>query len=159
MPAIDVKCVPTGVFEIHLFVTPLEPSEEVTEKFSRDCADGKMKGLLLKLDYDGKGFVGVLQSSAYCRGLAETFDLMAQQKQHLMERGWNVVREKIEATASNDGVPLEDSDAARVGSFFESHVACGPMRGIDNDDVAKLRDISSAFSSKFKRAFRYLTTR
>ena len=69
MRAMSVETV-TGSFEIHIFVEPLEPTPEQAEAFRTACqgAAEPMKALLLKLDYVGKGFVGVLQSSRYVRG-------------------------------------------------------------------------------------------
>src|SRR5438309_11849301 len=104
----------TGVFEIHVFVLPLDPPPEVIATFETACrsAPMPMKALLLKLDYVGRGFVGVLQSSRYVTGsVGDARAAASADASALRAAGFTVLREKVEAIASDDGVPRRVEDA------------------------------------------------
>src|SRR4051812_1419282 len=55
----------SGLFECHIFCTPLDPSPEEKERFVGACAAVGIKALCLGLDYQEKGVVSVLQSTKY----------------------------------------------------------------------------------------------
>jgi hypothetical protein len=83
-----------------------------------------MKALLLNLDYVGRGFVGVLQSSRYVRaGSRRRGRPRPRMRGCLRAAGFEVIREKVEALASCDGVP-RDAEARRSPGdrYFEFHV-------------------------------------
>lgn len=109
-----------------------------------------MKALLLNLDYVGKGFVGVLQSSRYVQGdvtLARA--AAAHDADILRAAGFTVLREKVEAVANCTGVPHDDAAAARAphDRYFEFHILIDrPGRPLDDADVASLRGIAAEFS-------------
>lgn len=142
----------TGTFEIHVFVTPLDPTPAIAQAFSAACrGDAEtphMKGLLLNLDYEEQGFVGVLQSSRYVRGtLAEARAAADEDARLLTERGFEVVRRKVEAVVTNDGVPQTAADAQRspADRYFEFHLLVDGKNGpISNEDVVSLRGIAHA---------------
>lgn len=146
----------TGTFEIHIFVTPLDPSPEQAASFSAACkGDGdaaRMKGLLLNLDYVNKGFVGVLQSSRYVRGSLEDAKRGAEEDAAILRsKGFEVVRKKVEAVSTNDGVPKTMDDAKRSPDdrYFEFHLLIDGKSGpISNEDVASLRSIASEMSRR-----------
>lgn len=149
----------TGTFEIHIFVTPLDPSPEKAQAFTTACrGDGetpRMKGLLLNLDYEGRGFVGVLQSSRYVRGTLEEARLGADEDARiLVEKGFEVVRKKIEAVATSDGVPVTANDAkwSPADRYFEFHLLIDGKTGpISNENVASLRTIAREMSARLKQ--------
>lgn len=142
----------TGSFEIHVFVAPLDPPEAATEAFAAACAAGGMKALLLHLDYVGKGFVGVLQTSRYVRGgVEDARAAAAADAAHLRAAGFEVIREKVEAMTSCEGVPRTPADAARAPSdrYFEFHVLIErPGAPLGNDDVASLRGLAAALARR-----------
>jgi hypothetical protein len=144
----------TGSFEIHVFVEPLDPPPELVEAFGVACrgATPPMKALLLKLDYVGKGFVGVLQSSRYVQGTPEQAREAAAVDAGVLRRaGFNVIREKVEAVATNAGVPrtLEEGRHSPADRYFEFHLLIdGQGRALSEDDMRGLRRVSEQFASK-----------
>ena len=137
-------------------MTPLDPEPAVAQAFSAACrGEGeapRMKGLLLNLDYEGRGFVGVLQSSRYVRGtLDEARHAADEDARILADRGFEVVRRKVEAVATNEGVPQTAEDATRspADRYFEFHLLVDGKRGpISNEDVASLRGIARDMSAR-----------
>lgn len=158
----------TGRFELHVFVQPLDPPPEVVAAFRRACesADPAMKALLLQLDYVGRGFVGVLQSSRYVEGnIATATAAVRADAEVLRAAGLTVMREKVEAVATNDGVPHRREQALPTSAtrYFELHVLIGGTgsasssdsspgsRPLDDDDMTALRAVSRAFAAKLAR--------
>jgi hypothetical protein len=139
----------TGAFEIHVFVLPLDPSPAEAEAFKTACG-GHMKALLLNLDYVGRGFVGVLQTSRYVQGdVALARAAAAEDAAILRAAGFEVIREKVEALASCDGVPADAAAAVRSPEdrYFEFHVLVDrPGQSIDDADVASLRGVAERFA-------------
>ena len=111
-----------------------------------------MKGLLLQLDYQNRGFVGVLQSSRYVRGTLEEARSAADADARILaDKGFEVVRRKVEAVSTNDGVPRSADDATRspADRYFEFHLLVDGKNGpISNDDVASLRTIARDMSAR-----------
>jgi hypothetical protein len=149
----------TGTFEIHIFVTPLDPPADVTKAFQDACrGDGeepRMKGLLLNLDYEGRGFIGVLQSSRYVRGTLEDARAEADEDARILSaKGFDVVRKKIEAVATSDGVPHTADDARHspADRYFEFHLLIDAKSGpISNENVASLRSIAQDMSTRLQQ--------
>lgn len=141
----------TGSFELHVFVAPLRPSPAQVEAFAAACA-GRMKALLLNLDYVGQGFVGVLQTSRYVQGdVALARAAVAEDAGLLRAAGFEVIREKVEAVSTCAGVPQDAEDALRSPDdrYFETHLLIDrPGRPIDDIDVAALRGIAAEFSRR-----------
>ncbi len=144
----------TGVFEVHVFVEPLDPPPLRVQAFQLACrsATPPMKALLLQLDYVGKGFVGVLQSSRYIDGdVAAAREAAAVDAAILRAAGFTVIREKVEALAKNPGVPPDAAAAAHSppDRYFEFHLlidgAAGP---ISEADMQSLRGLSRAFGTR-----------
>jgi hypothetical protein len=146
----------TGTFEIHIFVMPLDPSPEIAERFSSVCQLSHMKGLLLNLDYENKGFVGVLQSSRYVRGTLEDAKRAADEDASVLKRAdFEVVRKKVEAVATNDGVPKTNTDAAAspIDRYFEFHLLINNKSGapISNENVVSLRAIANDMKQRLNQ--------
>lgn len=163
----------TGVFELHIFVEPLDPPPAAVEAFRQACqsAPSPMKALLLQLDYVGKGYVGVLQSSRYVEGdVASARDAARVDAEVLRAAGFTVIREKVEALVKNPGVP-RDHDAATHSPhdrYFEFHLLVDSKTGTVAEDA--LRDLSVRFTNRlgapvplsynaFKPAQRFLNLR
>jgi hypothetical protein len=144
----------TGSFEIHIFVEPLDPPPGAVEAFRQACqgAPEPMKALLLQLDYVGRGFVGVLQSSRYVRGdVALAREAAGRDAAALRAAGFTVIREKVEAVATNEGVPQGPDDAARspADRYFEFHVLIDGQDGpLSPADMVALRSLAEAFSAR-----------
>lgn len=145
----------TGVFELHVFVEPLDPPEARVEAFRVACASGSMKALLLELDYVGKGFVGVLQSSRYIQGgVADARQAVRADAEVLRAAGFTVIREKVEALSNNPGVPRDRADAASspADRYFEFHLLIDGKHGpLSEADMVALRGLSTEFSRRFAR--------
>jgi hypothetical protein len=144
----------TGTFEIHVFVEPLDPPEEAVERFRAACAGAPtpMKALLLNLDYVGRGFVGVLQTSRYVEGDVALARRAASEDAEVMRRaGLPVIREKVEALASDAGVPRTPEEGSRspADRYFEFHLLIdGRTRRLSEEDMRSLRAISQDFTRR-----------
>lgn len=145
-----------GAFEIHIFVEPLDPPAEVIEQFRAACAQAQppMKALLLCLDYEQRGYVGVLQSSRYVQGdVAIAVQAAHADAEVLRRAGLRVIREKVEALASDAGVPHSATQAANAppGRYFEFHVLIdGRDRALGEADMIALRDLSRKYAAALK---------
>jgi hypothetical protein len=142
-----------GTFELHVFVEPLDPSEAEAARFVAACrgAPAPMKGLLLRLDYVGRGFVGVLQSSRYVQGtLAQAREAIAGDAEALRAAGFRVIREKIEALVENPGVPRQDEEAGAepADRYFEFHVLIEREGGLSEEDMVALRGLSREYTAR-----------
>ena len=144
----------SGSFEIHIFVEPLDPPPEIVRAFRQACAaaPAPMKALLLNLDYQGRGYVSVLQSSRYVQGDVAAATAAAHADAEVLRRaGLNVIREKVEALASDEGVPQTAADASRspADRYFEFHVLIdGKDRPLSEHDMRALRAISGDYSAR-----------
>ncbi len=141
----------TGLFEIHVFVLPLDPPPEVVQAFRAACG-GHMKALLLNLDYVGKGFVGVLQTSRYVKGdVASARAAAAAAAPAPRAPGGGVAGGRAGGAPLWGGVPGDAADAERSppDRYFETHVLIDRPAGvIDDADVASLRDIAAGLSRR-----------
>jgi hypothetical protein len=143
-----------GSFEIHVFVAPLHPQPEHVQAFRAACAraPAPMKALLLHLDYEGQGYVGVLQSSRYVQGdVALATQAAHADADFLRQAGLTVIREKVEAVASDDGVPRTTAEAQRspTGRYFEFHLLIdGKTQPLSEADMRTLRTIAGDVSAR-----------
>ncbi len=146
----------SGTFELHVFVAPLDPSPEVVEAFTAACraAPVPVKALHLRLDYIDRGFIGVLQTSRYVQGdLDHAIRSIRADAEMLRAAGLEVIREKVEALAANDGVPRSAIDAERspADRYFEFHVLIdGDDRALSEGDMVSLRGLSREFSERLR---------
>lgn len=142
----------SGVFEIHIFVEPLDPPPATVAAFHDACrgAPEPMKALLLELDYVGRGYVGVLQSSRYVRGDVELARQAARvDAEVLRAAGFTVIREKVESVADNAGVPRSAADGAGspADRYFEFHILIDGKAGpLSEDDMRSLRNLAALFT-------------
>lgn len=144
----------TGTFELHVFVAPLDPPPEVVERFKAACQGGPVpiKALHLKLDYVNRGFVSVLQTSRYVQGdLAHAISSIHEDAALIRAAGLEVIREKVEALGTNEGVPRNDEDASHEpgGRYFEFHILIdGREHALSEEDMLSLRGVSKDFSDR-----------
>jgi len=151
----DSSLVPgvTGLFEGHIFCTPLDPSHEEKERFVSVCEKLGIKPLCLGLDYAGKGVISVLQTTKYTDStdVPDAVDRMLHDAEAL-SREFEVVRLKLEAMASNRGVPQTDSQAEQVpgDTYFEYHVKVEAPVTPENDERLKqlARELTHALNVK-----------
>ncbi|KAL6069961.1 Ankyrin repeat-containing protein [Balamuthia mandrillaris] len=104
-----------GLFEIHVTVK----GGEGVEKFKDVCKELRLKPVLIELPYGQTQ--EQLMTSSWARGNEETAVEEAKKvASALHSRGFQVVRVKVEATASNRGVPQTPPDDPQ--RYFEFHV-------------------------------------
>ena len=148
----------TGLFEIHVFVAPLDPDDAAVARFRAACqsASPPMKPLLLALDYVHKGFVAVLQSSRYIEGDERAArEAAARDAEVLRAAGLSVLREKVEAVAGDPGVPQSAADGARAPAdrYFEFHLLVDRASGgLTEADMRALRGVAGEFAARRRRA-------
>lgn len=130
----------SGLFECHIFCTPLDPNPEEKERFVTACQEAGIKALCLGLDYEGKGVVNVLQSTKYYESQdARTPIAYMLRDAEALARHFEVVRLKLEAMAENPGIPLSDAQAKEIpgDSYFEYHIKVDAPVSPENDEALK----------------------
>jgi len=144
-----------GIMEIHVFVAPVNPTLELQEQFKKACSQYEgMKCCNLRLDFFKQGWVAVLMSSRYVRG---TMDFIwtecFKDSRLLTKNGFDVIRCKIEATASIDGVPVTDSEALLLPkkTYFEFHMVFSNGDGSTptDEDVDKVKTIARSLEKQW----------
>jgi hypothetical protein len=135
-----------GTFEAHLTVGADGPQQR--EAFRQLCADLGVKCVLIELAR------GVSRSqpmtASYHRGsLPEVMQEIEALHTRLWQGGFAVVRVKLEAVASNPGVPVTDDEAAAwPEGYFEFHVK---LRLPANADLEPLRDLCDRHGAHLSR--------
>jgi hypothetical protein len=143
----------SGLFEGHVFCTPLDPSHEEKERFVAVCEQIGIKPLCLGLDYVGKGVVSVLQTTRYheTADVPASVEFMLHEAEALQEH-FEVVRLKLEAMAENRGVPQTDREAEQVpgDTYFEYHIKVDGPVSPENDERLKVlaRDLTDELGVK-----------
>lgn len=168
-----------GVFEFHVFLTPLFPSEQILSKYlaitnqinesRKGSGLNPIKPCHLALDYKQKGYVRVLQSSRYyttndiedaikkCNKEADLYQSMfdeALAKGEISEQV-NVVRTKLECLASSHGVPKTNKEAEQYPSkYFEFHIRVrrknpNNMKPVTEEELNELKELSIKFTEQF----------
>jgi hypothetical protein len=134
-----------GTFEAHLTVRADGP--EQGEAFARLCAELGAKCVLIELAR-GENRSQPMTASFH-RGelpavLAEVEALHAR----LWQGGFPVVRVKLEAVATNPGVPATDDEAARLpGGYFEFHAKLRLPADADLEPLCRVCDRHGAHLS------------
>lgn len=118
-----------GTFEAHLTVAADGPARR--EAFRQLCAALGVKCLLIELARGANPSQPM--TASYHRGeLPEVLAEVEALHSELFERGFPVVRVKLEAVASNPGVPVTDEEAAALpGTYFELHAKLRLAAGAD----------------------------
>jgi hypothetical protein len=156
--------------EIHTFLLPLNPSEQMLQKYyavvdtwnKQQSSQYLMKPcfLCLVFNLDGKEVdVCVMQSARYLRtNSVETAVSACKEDSRYFELcGFEILREKIEANAhSIDGVPCSVSDMlAFPNNYFEHHIKVQRKDRDNNEDITpeeieELRCVSRYLTYKYK---------
>lgn len=130
----------TMPYEIHVTVNA-ENGIDV-EQYKKDCKNIGVKPILLELQNQSGSIVmdDVMTSSKIYGNNGEAFDEMKRISNSLKEKGYNVIREKIEASYWHQKAPFKE-DGDRImpeGCYFECHfnVLC------DNEKMAELSRIA-----------------
>ena len=147
-----------GTFELHVFVDPLDPPTETSDRFIEVCGENsgpnhRIKSLLLNLDYEHVGFVSVMQTSRYCQGdLEDAVRECAKDAEVLRQAGFTVLREKVESMVVNEGVPKSAAEARALPDtfYFEFHILVNRRddEELHEADFATLRAIAQDLSPK-----------
>jgi hypothetical protein len=118
-----------GTFESHLTVTADDPTRR--EAFKALCDRLGVKCVLIEL---ARGVSPSQPMTAtYHQGdLAQVLTEVEELHTRLWEGGFPVVRVKLEAVASNPGVPITDAEAAHFpDGYFEFHAKLCLPAGVD----------------------------
>lgn len=135
MPAIS------DTFECHIFVAPLNPSEELQVKFAQVCKENGMRALNVGLNFETIGMATVLQSTKYYKVANPKIavECMIEDAKKLNEH-FEVIRLKLESLATNEGVPQTDEESKLIpgDTYFEYHIKIknAPMSE-ESDNVLK----------------------
>lgn len=132
------------VFESHIFCEPLDPDAATKQRFVEACDRVGVKALCLGLDYRDRGVVRVLQTSKYTEGESpvEPVEAMLRDAEALAE-AFSVVRLKLEAMASDPGVPRRDDEVQGLvettgfDHYFEFHLKFGGPVTCEGDERLK----------------------
>lgn len=179
MPRMNGENGSLAVQEIHIFLAPINPNEEMVNKYNETVAkwnaevgpsyrekfgEHYMKPCHLSLIFRKKNehnvFVDneirVLQSATYCKtnSLEEVIAQSHAQAAYFKNAGFQVIREKIEASAYGiDSIP-QTSESVTSGTYFEFHIKVehrnkktnGPITA---DELELLKNISNKFTVQF----------
>jgi len=143
-----------GIMEIHIFVSPINPTLDFQEKFKANCVAQGMKACNLRLDFVKHGFLGVLMSSRYVTGKMDfIWRECFKDARILSNAGFDVIRSKIEATASIEGVPQSIDDALQLPShtYFEFHMVFSSRDGTTatEQDIQEVKEIAVKLEKKW----------
>lgn len=128
-------------YEIHITVNATEGID--IEKYKIDCTSIGVKPIVLALQDQNANKVmdDVMTSSKFYGNNGEAFDAMRRISKQLSELGYNVIREKIEASYWHQKAPFKiDGDTKMPeGCYFECHfnVECTTEKLLKLSKIAK----------------------
>jgi hypothetical protein len=136
-----------GTFEAHLTVDADDLGER--ERFRAACAALGLKCVLIELP-DGVTRSQPMTASYHRGELAGVVAAVAALAGALAGRGFRVVRVKLEAVTTNEGVPATDEQARALhaGNYFEFHVKAALPGGAD---LAPLRALCRRHAAHLSR--------
>lgn len=110
-----------GTFEAHVSVDAAPPAE--CERFRALCAELGVKCVLIELP-EGQTRSQSMTASYHHGSLADVAEEVAALSRRIRAAGFPIRRVKLEAVATNDGVPDTDAQAALFppSNYFEFHV-------------------------------------
>lgn len=149
-----------ALFELHSFLSPLNPDEETIQKYYQTVADWNnqsgglptMKACLLCLVFRDAGPVVVMQSARYFR--SDSYDNVilesAADTTFFEKSGFPVLRSKVEANLhSIKGIPKTDLKAQKYPAcYVEIHIKVmkAGVTVITEAEIAELLTVSSEMS-------------
>ncbi|CAF1003109.1 unnamed protein product [Adineta ricciae] len=115
-----------GTFETHVTLDCSNNTEEVIEKLKKACENTKYKVIFIDLNsHNKKEKNQQLMTSSYHCGEYPAIVSEINEEVHKHFRDFNIVRVKIEALASNDGIPETDIEKKLFwddkSNYFEFH--------------------------------------
>lgn len=170
-----------GLSEIHIFFSPINPQPKTVDVFSRICDEinarrkgephfTRIKACHLSLHFKNVGDLRVMQSSRYITSqdmnvIIDECYAEADQMQEMFNQAYDngeidekveVIREKIEAIASAEGVPRTNEEAKKYPRYFEYHIKlCSRNQDnntpITDEEILELKKMSEEFSKKYNR--------
>jgi hypothetical protein len=110
-----------GMFESHITIDALDRDQQL--RFSDVCRQLGVKSVLIELP-EGAARSQPMTASYHHGEIGLVIAEVSSQCRGLREAGFALARVKLEAVASNEGVPDSDEEAARAPSenYFEFHV-------------------------------------
>lgn len=155
-----------AVHELHVFLAEINPDEtrvqnyyKTVEEWNRQHAHltDKMKACFLALVFRGadgtEKTVKVMQSARYFRSddSDEAVRQIHQDADFFVQRGFTVIREKIEASAYGiSGIPQTDEETKLFDTkYFEFHIKVG-KDCLNEKEIVLLREISRQFTKRFQ---------
>ncbi|HEV3436211.1 MAG TPA: hypothetical protein VG122_02565 [Gemmata sp.] len=136
-----------GTFEAHITVEANKPAER--ERFRATCSELCVKAVLIELP-SGKTPNQPMTSSYHRGTVQKAAEEVATVAQKLRATGFSITRVKLEAVATNEGIPETDAEALSFppGCYFEFHVKLSlPLSA----DLTALRSICDQFAAKLSR--------
>ncbi len=159
--------------ELHVFLGEINPSQKRVDKFFKtvedwndinsDLADRMnacYRALIFRDENGAEKTVKVMQSARYFRSdkTDEVVRELHDDADFFAKRGFNVLREKIGATAFGiDGIPETDQETKFYRTkYFEFHIKIGrqdveDISSLDDKEIESLNIITRQFTSKFKK--------
>lgn len=121
-------------YEFHITV---EATSNNVELFRQATGELGVKSIILDLGVNNGRDLSDYQTSStsLLDGDQEAFEEMDRIGDELADRGFNVVRRKIEAAPWHPNAPQYDGEQMPDGSYFEAHLAIGSRP----EDIATLR--------------------
>eukprot|EP00697_Spironema_sp_BW2_P006927 gnl/Spiro4/21113_TR10301_c0_g1_i1.p1 gnl/Spiro4/21113_TR10301_c0_g1~~gnl/Spiro4/21113_TR10301_c0_g1_i1.p1 ORF type:complete len:327 (+),score=64.45 gnl/Spiro4/21113_TR10301_c0_g1_i1:32-982(+) len=161
----------SGTSEIHIFLAPLNPSNEwlarydqAVEEFNTNVlpksagATSVMRPVYLCLNFRS-GPVHVMQTARHVSSQFDN-DYVIEEAyrdgKFFAERGFEVIRHKIEAYGGSEGVPLTDEEAQKYPNrYWEFHLRVNrksdaPDAQITPHEVEQLTRLSQDYSKSWK---------
>jgi len=144
-----------GTMEIHVFVAPINPNIELQQQFKESCSSiSTMKCCNLRLNFVKQGWLSVLMSSRYVRGqMTHVWRETFQDARAIALMGFDVIRVKIEASASICGVPASNEEAQILPkkTYFEFHMVFSNGDGTTptDDQVSKVEVIAKRLEKEW----------
>lgn len=126
-----------GTFEAHVTIDAADLAAR--DRFRAACRELGARCVIIELPH-GQTRSQPMTATYHTGELAEVVGEVAALAAALRGRGFAVTRVKLEAVASNAGVPVSDEEARRFppGNYFEFHVKAALPPG---GDVAALRAV------------------
>lgn len=136
-----------GTYEAHVTVAAGGTADR--DRFRAACADLGVKAVLIELP-DGEARSQPMTASFHRGDLADVAAEVAGVARRLRAAGFPVRRVKLEAVATNAGVPEADAEAAAAppDRYFEFHVKLALPAGADLD---RLRAVCDRFGARLSR--------
>jgi len=158
-----------GLSEIHIFLEPLNPDADTVARYQRAVDEYNatqlsagdkflMKGCHLCLNYRAAGDVRVMQSSRYFYGkdTKTVIDETYKDGKWFADRGFKLLRHKIECISTATGVPQTDEEwKTHPNRYFEFHIRVNlkddvPESTITETEINWLKHIAKEYTQEFQ---------